>query len=333
MKDIQYNSANVRIRTYESQLLDQAFFDRLLNVEQASELYNILQETPYGDFIDESLTKHDFEKVLMAEQKRTFDLAYEITPLKAVVDIFTLRYDYQNLKVLVKNAYLQEDLEAYVVPLGSIDLAVLKEFVQVRHHALVPQIMVDCLTEVYAYIEDYKEIQGIDIIFDSYYWQHFLEVTQATNQSEFIELSQRLVDVYNLSVVLRSYLMGRKKGFMSAVLVEGGLLTKETLLAYLETSFEALLDYLVETDYGPLIMSTIDELQEHKTINQFDLLKDNFLMRYFKERKVIPFGPIPLLGYLNAKESEIKNLRMIFVGKINRIPTEKLRSRVRETYG
>ena len=98
MKDIQYNATNVRVRTYESQLLDQAFFERLLNVELASELYNILQETPYGDFIEESTTKHDFEQVLLAEQERTFAFAYEITPLKAVVDIFTLRYDYQNLK-------------------------------------------------------------------------------------------------------------------------------------------------------------------------------------------------------------------------------------------
>ncbi len=333
MKDIQYNATNVRVRTYESQLLDQAFFERLLNVEQASELYNILQETPYGDFIEESTTKHDFEKILLAEQERTFAFAYEITPLKAVVDIFTLRYDYQNLKVLVKNNYLQEDLTAFVVPLGSLAVATLKELVQTRKHALVPPIMVDCLAEVYAYIEDYQEIQGIDIIFDNYYWQHFLQVAQETNQSEFIELSQRLVDVYNLSVILRSHLMGRKKGFMSAVLVDGGILPKEKLLEKIQISLDALLDYLMQTDFRSLINQSKEELQTSQTMNQFDLLKDNFLMRYFKERKVIPFGPIPLMGYLNAKESEIKNLRMIFVGKINKIPTEILRSRVRETYG
>ena len=39
------------------------------------------------------------------------------------------------------------------------------------------------------------------------------------------------------------------------------------------------------------------------------------------------------MSYLNAKESEIKNLRMIFFVFFNKIPTEILRSRVRETYG
>ena len=39
-----------------------------------------------------------------------------------------------------------------------------------------------------------------------------------------------------------------------------------------------------------------------------------------------------ILGYLYAKEIEIKNLRLIFIGKINKIPVEILRSRVRETY-
>ena len=46
----------------------------------------------------------------------------------------------------------------------------------------------------------------------------------------------------------------------------------------------------------------------------------------------MPFGPSAMLGYLYAKESEIKNLRLIFIGKINKIPVEILRSRVRETY-
>ena len=54
MKDIQFSSANVRIRTYENQLLDHPFLERLLSVDHARNLFPILQETPYGDFIEET---------------------------------------------------------------------------------------------------------------------------------------------------------------------------------------------------------------------------------------------------------------------------------------
>ena len=61
--------------------------------------------------------------------------------------------------------------------------------------------------------------------------------------------------------------------------------------------------------------------------------KDNFLMAKLKEQKIVPFGPAAMIGYLYAKEIESKNLRIIYlIGKINKVPEEILRSRVRDTY-
>lgn len=68
MDDIQFSTANVRIRTYESRLLSQNTFDRMLNVSEPEEIYPILQETPYGDFIEDDDEVRDFEKVLIAEK-------------------------------------------------------------------------------------------------------------------------------------------------------------------------------------------------------------------------------------------------------------------------
>lgn len=332
MKDIQYSSANVRIRTYEGRLLDRAFFERLLSVENARDLYPILLETPYGDFIDEKTSKHDFEEVLLLEEKRTFDLAYELAPLKEVVDIFALKYDYHNLKVLVKSWYTKEDLSELVLPFGAFKRNFLKELVQTRTHKEAPQVLIDCLEEVFSYIEDYEEVQGIDIIFDNYYWRHFLEVAQASKESDFIELAQRLIDLFNLSTILRSYMMGRKKGFMNAVVAEGGTLSTEQLVNHIQRSVDDFGAYLKGTPYGQVSDLVMEELKTTQTLNHFDMLKDNFTMRYFKEKKMIPFGPSAILGYLYAKETEIKNLRMIFIGKINKVPVEKLRSRVRDSY-
>ncbi|MDN6267350.1 MAG: V-type ATPase subunit, partial [Tetragenococcus koreensis] len=75
-----------------------------------------------------------------------------------------------------------------------------------------------------------------------------------------------------------------------------------------------------------------DEITQNKKLTNLDLNKDNFLMRRLKEEKTVPFGPQAILGYLYAKEVEIKNLRMILVGKINKIPEETLQERVRESY-
>ncbi len=67
MKDIKYNAANTRIRTYESHLLSDHDFEQLLQVPDAKDIYTRLKETDYGDFIDEDSDVHDFEQVLLAE--------------------------------------------------------------------------------------------------------------------------------------------------------------------------------------------------------------------------------------------------------------------------
>ncbi|MDN6408717.1 MAG: V-type ATPase subunit, partial [Tetragenococcus halophilus] len=87
MDDIQFSTANVRIRTYESRLLTQNTLDRMLAASEAEDAYSILQETTYGDFIEDDNEVRDFEEVLIAEKKRTFDLVYSITPVKSIVDL------------------------------------------------------------------------------------------------------------------------------------------------------------------------------------------------------------------------------------------------------
>ncbi|GMA46182.1 V-type ATP synthase subunit C [Tetragenococcus muriaticus PMC-11-5] len=332
MDDIQFSSANVRIRTYESRLLTKNTFDRMMAAEEAEDSYSILQETTYGDFIEDEDEVRDFEQVLIAEKKRTFDLVYNITPVKSIVDLMALQYDYQNLKVLVKQEYTQEDFSEFLVPMGSLPLSVLKELVNVRRSNQVDPIMNRCIEEVFQYIEDYDEIQAVDIIFDNYYWDHMVNLSQSENNENIERLVQRNIDVFNISTTLRSYLMGQRKGFINAVLQKGGTLDTNEMVEGISASLENFMDYMEQTSYQNLVADSYDEITQNKKLTSLDLNKDNFLMRRLKEEKTTPFGPQAILGYLYAKEVEIKNLRMILVGKINKIPEETLQERVRESY-
>ncbi|GAA3014922.1 V-type ATP synthase subunit C [Tetragenococcus solitarius] len=332
MNDIQFSTANVRIRTYESRLLTQNTFDRMLAASEPEEVYAILQETPYGDFIEDDDEVRNFESVLIAEKKRTFDLVYNVTPVKSIVDLMALQYDYQNLKILVKQAYTQEDFSDFLVPMGTLPLSVLKNLVNVRKSDQVDPIMNQCIQAVYQYMEDYEEIQAVDIIFDNYYWDQMVKISQSVNNSNIERLVKRNIDVFNISTTLRSYLMGQKKGFVSAVLQKDGTLDTKQMVDKISNSLESFMEYMAQTPYQHLVEDSYDEITQKKTLTTLDLNKDNFLMQRLKEEKMVPFGPQAIMGYLFAKETEIKNLRMILVGKINKVPEEILQSRVRESY-
>ncbi len=55
-------------------------------------------------------------------------------------------------------------------------------------------------------------------------------------------------------------------------------------------------------------------------------------MDHAKEAKRVNFGPEPIIAYIIAKETEIKIIRIIMVGKINKVATEVIRERLRELY-
>ena len=59
---------------------------------------------------------------------------------------------------------------------------------------------------------------------------------------------------------------------------------------------------------------------------------EEFIMDMMKDAKIIPFGVEPLLAYIYAKETEIKIIRIIMVGKLNNISAEVVRERLRDIY-
>jgi V/A-type H+-transporting ATPase subunit C len=332
MEDIKYNTLNTRIRTYEADLISRSRYERMLSANSAEEVYTLLQETVYGDFIHEDNRVHDFEQVLTAELKRVYDNLYQLTPDRSVVDYFALRYDYQNLKVLVKAKFMSQDFSDFLIPIGTLPLSELKDLVNTRKSEHASQPMIACIDEVFSYIENYHEIQSIDIIFDNHFWQHLWMIGKRYDDAFLQNIIQRQVDIFNISTTLRSYAMNRHRGFISAVLADNGTLPAKDLLEAITTSLEAFVQYLQNTPYKNLINHSYEELVEKKTLNTFDIRKDNFLMAKLKEQKIVPFGPSAMIGYLYAKEIESKNLRIILIGKINKVPEEILRSRVRDTY-
>jgi len=59
---------------------------------------------------------------------------------------------------------------------------------------------------------------------------------------------------------------------------------------------------------------------------------DDLLMSYIRSARLVTIGVEPLIAWLFAKETEIRNVRMIMTGKINNLPMDMIRERLRETY-
>ena len=97
-------------------------------------------------------------------------------------------------------------------------------------------------------------------------------------------------------------------------------------LAYISTNRTGS-SIITDTPYGDLKHSL-----DVTNMAVLEAAMDNFLILYLRQTRQRAFGVEPLIGYMLGKEMEIKNLRIIYVCKVNGFGEEPIKERLRDTY-
>ncbi|GAI62431.1 unnamed protein product, partial [marine sediment metagenome] len=64
-------------------------------------------------------------------------------------------------------------------------------------------------------------------------------------------------------------------------------------------------------DYYGIVKDGIENWKKSGSFSFLEKLFDDYLLNFVKKAKYISFGIEPLIGYLVAKEMEVKNLRTV----------------------
>lgn len=105
MQEIDYKGVNTILRTYELKLLAEADYDRMLKASSLKDALDVLKGTGYEFDEKETLMNKNFEGFLIKHLAEVYQDLFSITPVAEIVELFTLRYTYHNLKVLLKQRF------------------------------------------------------------------------------------------------------------------------------------------------------------------------------------------------------------------------------------
>lgn len=328
-----FNHAIPRVRVFESKLLEQATFERMIRASSAEKAIDLLlQEVEYAPFADEIDRPEDYETLLNSELQRIYKVFYDMTPVKEVVDVMTLKYDYHNLKVLVKEKILQRDFSHMLVPIGTIELAALRSIFKNGEYRDLRPHMREAVETVLADFEEKNDPQRIGILFDQYMFQEKVKLAEHVGGTFLPKYVKAKIDLANLESFLRIKLQKKGRDFLHAIFIEGGNIEEYKFIELLTDSIENMPNKLFATDYAKMLRVAVEDYVQTDSLNLFNKLSDNYLMDMMKAEKVVTFGLEPLIGYLYAKETEIQTIRMIMVGKLNQISAENIRERLRDSY-
>lgn len=330
-KDIRYNQVNPLVRVKESELLTKEQWATIGKASSLETLRQILSATVYAPYVKEEDFADRFEEALKKRRSDFFNWAYTVAPEKELVDIYTLRYTFHNLKALTKGELLQQNLDHLYVDDGRFTKDVLKSAIRTQASSVLPTYVMKGIKEVISYFNESNILQGIDIIYDRIYLTTLKQLAQTLKYQELIDEVEAFIDLTNISITARGMLQKQTKGFLTTVLSSAGSIEKDSFLTFVGQSLKEFTVFLLRTNYRALLepIVTKDTLQ----IQKLAFLKDNYLTTFYMRSKTVAFGPLPLLALLNAKEIEEKNLRLFITGLRNGFSKEVLQERMRDVDG
>lgn len=330
MKDTDYSGVNTTVRILEAQLLSNEQLVALLRSASFDEAARLLQQTPYA--LDDVA---DIERVLMGELLRTYHRIAELVPDRRIVQLFSLQYTYHNLKVLLKERFVQQNFEHLLIDIGNYPLVALQTLVRTGEHLDLPEVMQEEVRSAIQYYSDYQKLEIIDIFMDNAYLRHLRLIAQQLNHPTIQLLVDALIDLVNLSCLVRGWKKDKSRSFLHLITSPEGALNVEELITHvMNDRFDEVLRLYAEMPYAafcePLLADATGQALATVSLEQ---LREQVTMAYLSQAQYEAFGPLPVLAYLCAKELEVRHLRLILVGKANQLPIEVLQERMRWTNG
>lgn len=330
MKETAYNQINPLIRLKETELLSSAQYEQLLNAKNTDELKELLKNTVYGTYMTEDFSER-FEYIYSKEKGKLYEWLYEMSPEPEVITIYTSRATFHNLKVLTKAELTGQDLDYLFIDDGRYSIETLKSAIRTRVSNELPQALMNAILEVLDYFQESNTLQAIDIIYDRNFLTFQRQLAEKLGDKDILAEVTAFIDLTNISTMARGIIQGQHENFLSTVLSSSGSIPKAVLLDYTEQSLISFTDFVLSTTYGGMLAPIVSGETKEIDLVAFEKVKDDYLTSLYDKAKIMAFGPLPLLAFLNAKEVEWKNLRLILVSKRSNFPIEVVRERMRIT--
>ena len=327
-----YSYASGLIRAKEPKLLTGSQYARMLDAATAEEAYKVLTDAGYGLGGGSAPGVFAFEQLLADEMRKCFMLLAGIAPNEEIVKVFQRRYDYFNVKVLLKAELSGQQIPPILFDTGTIGSESMKRMIRERDYGEFTEIMADAVAQVYDVFARMQDPQAVDLVLDRASYRQFAEDIRNIDSPFLRDLADYIIDITNIRMFIRARALNRSWDFIGKLLLDGGTIDREVYHRNCDRTAESFAEDIRKTRYGDAVRKGLELVKSGKNSSGLEKTLDDLLMSFIRSAKLVTIGVEPLIAYLFAKDTEIRNVRMIMTGRINNLPADMIRERLRDSY-
>ena len=318
-----FTSAVAQIRAKENTLLSDQALENLMNCNTAEECIFYLLERGWGP------TEHNTpEELLKAEKDKCWATIRSLCNEQQMhyFDIFRYNRDYHNLKVAIKESYIQKPVKDVYMEDGTIPIEQLRKCAADNDFSSLSASMMRCAQEARNVLFQTGDSQLCDVIIDKAALAAIYKAGKDTGNDLLREYGELKCGAADINIALRACRAKKDTDFLERAFVECDSISVPRLVAAARNGIDSIYEYLELTSYA----DAVPEIKKGSAA--FDKWCDDRMMKLIRPQKYNAFTISPLAAYVLAKENEIKSVRMILSGKVNDLPEAKIRERLRESY-
>ena len=325
--DKDYLFLSTMLRARASVFISEASLDRMLSSGKFEEAAQILREQGWPDMagldsigIDRALSK--YREDLFAELGR-------LCPDKELVDLFRLRYDYHNAKVLIKSQAIGQDMDSLLSASGRVGLDRLKTAFVSGDCRFLPNILGKAMLEARDILARTDNPQLSDFALDKACYEEMKQMASKLDNKCVNGYVSLYAQGCNFRSCVRCIRMGKTEEFLRGILFEDRYL--ERSLSQICGSADAIASFFSGTPYKAA--ATLGaEAAKGGSLTEFERMCDNIMVKYLKDARMHGFGPEYVLGYMAAIENDITCIRIVLNGLLSKLSVKSIKERLRDTY-
>jgi len=309
--ELDYTAAVARLRALETRLLGTGDYEKLLISPSSEEALKLLGSLGWK-------IADDYDKMLDSELAGVFDLIESLGG-GDFLKTQRIKYDYHNLKALIKGELTKQSCDDLLVNLGTIKASYLKSAVLNRDYHTLTDAMRAAMPQAYEQYARVNDVQLVDMILDSAMFTDMLKFAETQPENKIQDLIRLQIDMHNIKTFVRVRKMNKSHGFIENALADGGTIPLSFFINQINIKAESEASIFERTPYAKAFAQGAD----------LEFALDNLFMEKVKSVRLAAFGLAPIAAYYWMKENEIRNVRIILTCKKAGISIEAIRRRLR----
>jgi len=323
LRDTDFAYGVARIRALENTLLSPAETEQLIAAPDLAAALRILADKGWQASSGEA----GITGMLEAESVKTWQLMAESVPDIGIFNALIVANDFHNLKAALKAVLSGLKPSDYYIEPALIPPQSLGAAVEKMDFGLLPDYMRQPALDAYDAIVRLENGRMAEIFLDTAALGTAVDFAENSGSVLLAEITRLSAAASNVKTAVRCASIGREEEFILGALCRCGLLDSAGLAASALSGEEALLSFVASSPLGETAAEALKS-----GLAAFEKWCDEAVAGRVARAKYTPLGPDPVVAFYIYRDAEIKNARIILNAKINGLPSQMIRKRVRQIY-